>query len=140
MRWDLRLNQVNHDLEETIVKELCAFMNSNAADLLVGVDDNGSPIGLEKDYSTLKVPNYDYFAQHITNLINKHLGKEVNAYVELVPIQIGDTEVCWCKIRRSHSPVFVKKNNDKKFFIRANNTCQPLDSEEAHKYISEHWK
>ena len=140
MRWDFRLNRVNRDLEETIVKEFCAFMNSNAADLLVGVDDDGNPIGLEKDYSTLRVPNYDYFAQYITNLINKHLGKEVNACVELVPIQIGDTEVCWCRIRHSHSPVFVKKDNDKKFFIRANNTCQPLDSEEAHKYISEHWK
>ena len=140
MRWDIRLNHVNHALEETLIKEFCAFMNTNGGNLLIGVDDDGNPIGLEKDYSTFKTPGYDSFAQHITNLINNYLGKEKNQYVELEPILAEDHEICWCRISHSSESVFLNKDNDKKFFIRANNTCQPLDAEATHKYINQHWK
>jgi predicted RNA-binding protein len=140
MRWDMRQNQRNDALEEVIAKELCCFMNSSGGDLLIGVDDNGVPIGLEKDYSTFSDGNSDSFGQHITNLINKYLDRNANAYVELEFSKIDNNEICRCKVRSSPRPIYFSKNNEKKFFVRANNTCQPRNMEEAHSYISEHWR
>jgi len=140
LRWDVRQNQRNDALEEVIAKELCCFMNSGGGDLLIGVDDDGNPIGLDKDYSTFGRGNSDSFGQHITNMINKYLDRNANAYVELEFIKMDNNEICRCKIRSAKRPVFFLKSNEKRFFIRANNTCQPLDVEEAHRYISEHWK
>ncbi len=139
LRWDLKLEKRNTSLEDVISKELCAFMNSEGGDLLIGVDDAGNPIGLEKDYSTLKMKNYDGFVQHLTNMINKYLGKTNNTYVEFEPIQTKGMEICLCRIKQAQSPVFFNKDGEKKFFIRANNTCQPLDAEDAYKYITQHW-
>ena len=53
MRWNMKKNEKDSNLEGEIAKELCAFMNSGGGDLLIGVDDSGNPIGLEGDYSTV---------------------------------------------------------------------------------------
>jgi predicted HTH transcriptional regulator len=82
MRWDIRQNQQNTALEEVVAKELYCFMNSGGGDLLIGVDDDGNPIGLEKDYSTFGDKSSDGFSQHVPNVINKYLDKNANAYIE----------------------------------------------------------
>lgn len=140
LRWDVKLNQQNTVLEEVIAKELCCFMNSGGGNLLIGVDDDGKPVGLEKDYSTFKDNSSDGFSQHLTNLVNKYLDKNSNAYFEATFHKIEGKEICICKIKSAPRPIYLTKNNEKRFFVRMNNTCQPLDMEEAHKYISEHWK
>jgi hypothetical protein len=38
-------------------------------------------------------------------------------------------------------PVWVKnEGKEKVFYVRSANTTQPLDSEEAHRYIMSHWR
>ena len=140
LRWDVKLNQQNTALEEIIAKELCCFMNSGGGNLLIGVDDDGKAIGLEKDYSTFRDNSSDGFSQHLTNMVNKYLDKNSNAYFEASFHRLDGKEICLCKIKSAPRPVYLTKNNEKRFFVRMNNTCQPLDMEEAHKYISEHWK
>ena len=142
LRWDLKQNKPNTDLGIVIVKSLCAFMNSKGGDLFIGVDDDGKPLGLKKDYNTFSSKNSDDFLQHLTNLINKHLGKPTSAYIDIDFIYIDEIkdEICLCKIKPAKSPIFCKINNDKQFFRRSNNTSSSLDSEDAYKYISEHWE
>ena len=139
LRWDVNEERPNPALGEAVAKELCCFMNADGGDLLIGVDDDGEPVGLEKDYSTFKNGDADVFAQHVTNLVNKHLGKVANRCVELKFVKVRGAEVCWCAVKPSPEPVFFSKNGDKVLFRRSNNTCQPLDTEEAYKYIVQHW-
>ena len=139
LRWNVKKNRQDPTLEEVVAKELCCFMNSDGGNLLIGVNDDGEPVGLEKDYSTFKDGDADVFAQHVTNLVNKHLGKVASSYVVIKFVKVHNTEVCWCAVKPSPEPVFFSKNNDKLFFIRSNNTCQPLDAEESHRYILQHW-
>ena len=100
---------------------------------------SSKPVGLEKDYSTFKDGNSDVFAQHVINLANKHLGKVASSYVDMRFVKVRGAEVCRCAVKPSPEPVFFRKNNDKVLFRRANNTCQPLDAEEAYRYILQHW-
>ena len=140
MRWDVRQDQQSSVMEEVIAKELCAFMNVDGGNLLIGVDDDGTPIGLKNDYPTFKNKNADGFAQHMTNLITKYLGKISNSYVELSFHIADEMEICLCKIKHASSPIYLTKNNEKWFYVRLNNTVQHLNMEEAHKYISENWR
>lgn len=140
LRWDLRLEKINSALEDTVCKELCAFMNSGGGNMLIGVNDDGYPIGLEKDYATLKSKNHDGLVQHLTNLVNKYLGKINNAHVEFKQIRTSGVEICLCQIKQSQTPVFFNRGDEKIFFIRANNTCQPLNVEDAYLYIREHYE
>lgn len=139
MRWDMKENKQNLALEETIAKELCAFMNSDGGDLLIGVDDEGNPIGLEKDYSTFKNKSSDGFAQHVTNLVIKYLDKTANVYLSLSFHVVNKEEICLCRIKHASRPIYLTKNNEKRFYVRQNNTTQPLDIEQAYNYITDTW-
>jgi hypothetical protein len=33
----------------------------------------------------------------------------------------------------------MSSGNDKVFYVRSGNSTQPLDSEQAHRYITSHW-
>jgi len=56
-RWDLRENRINRSLETVVLKTLAGYMNAQGGTLLIGVADDGSIVGLEKDYSALKKPD-----------------------------------------------------------------------------------
>ena len=139
LRWDVRQNKVNPALEEAVAKEIACFMNSGGGKLLIGVDDDGNPKGLERDYNTFKKKDSDDFQKHLTNIIIKYLGKSIGASVTWSFHQLNGNEICLGEIPSSPQPVFVKINNEKKLFARMNSTCQPFDIQDALDYISRHW-
>ena len=54
-RWDLRQAVVSKVMETAVLKMVAAFLNSReGGTLLVGVADDGSVLGLESDYLTLR--------------------------------------------------------------------------------------
>ena len=136
MRWDMNKKQKNSVLEEVVAKELCAFMNADGGDLLIGVDDRGNPIGLEGDYSTFSHKDADRFSQHLVNRINEDLGRDATVNVTISFRQVEGYEICHCKIEPAPKPVYFKYSQ---FIVRVNNTCQPMNAREAHNYISTHW-
>ena len=48
-----QVEAVNKKLEEVILKTVAAFANSQGGTLLIGVDDEGTILGLEQDYLSL---------------------------------------------------------------------------------------
>ena len=139
LRWDVRTNQVNHALEEVMMKEIASFMNADGGKILIGVDDSGIPTGLDPDYQTLGQKNSGGFQEHLTNLVNKHLGKSANSCIVWDFHKIDGKEVCLGEIRPFPRPIYVRTKNEKRFYVRSNNTCQPYDVEEAIEYISRRW-
>ena len=74
LRWDLKEGVVNKKLEEVILKTVAAFANSQGGTLLIGVDDDGTILGLEHDYLSLGEVDRDKFELHIRNLLNQQFG------------------------------------------------------------------
>ena len=52
-RWDIKQKRVSRDLEEEVCATIAGFMNGNGGTLLIGIDDDGYPLGLTNDYKTL---------------------------------------------------------------------------------------
>ena len=61
LRWDYKQGTVNKKLEDVIMKSIAAFANGQGGTLLIGVDDFGTPLGLQHDLSTLTDGDRDTF-------------------------------------------------------------------------------
>ncbi len=83
-RWDLRENKVNRALEAVVLKTLAGYMNSSGGTLLIGVADDGSIVGLDRDYTTLKKPDRDGFEQALMTAIAAKLGADACRTVQIV--------------------------------------------------------
>jgi predicted HTH transcriptional regulator len=135
IRWDYKENTVNKKLEFVIAKTLCGFLNSDGGTLIIGVDDNGNVLGLDKDYSTLSKNDKDGFQLALNNIINTYLGKDIWVDINIVPCDNKD--VCVIKANPSKRSVFVKNEGKEEFYIRRGSGTTPLSFSEMEKYILE---
>ena len=138
-RWDYKQGIINKSLEYVIAKTVSAFMNSEGGKLLIGVSDDGSILGLENDYKTVKGGNRDGFLLQLTQVINNYLGKEFNHYIDIKIIDMDGCDVCIVNVDRSKIPVYLNNGNTEEFFIRASASSQPMSIKEAHDYTRLHW-
>lgn len=140
LRWDYKQNQMNKALENVILKTIAAFLNTNGGTLIIGVDDSGSVLGLENDYETVSKKSSDGFILTLTNLINQHLGKRVHKFINLEIVNHDDNDICAVTVSKCNGPVFLGKNDNETFFIRASASSQRLSVSEVVGYIKSHWK
>ena len=140
VRWDYRQNILNKKLEHEIAKTICSFGNTNGGRLLIGVDDKGAVLGLEKDYKTLgKKGNKDGFILQITNLIKNYLGKEYLDITHAEIFEIGQEDICLITVKKGKKPVYVKNQDRIEFYIRALASSEALNTKEAVDYITASW-
>ena len=139
-RFDLKQNTVNKALEAVVMKTLAGFMNSGGGTLLLGVSDNGTILGLENDYQTLKRKDKDGFEQLIMSSVSEKLGTAACKYIRLVFHSHNQMEVCRIIVERAGFPIYVKEGNSKKFYVRTGSGTRDMDIQEAINYISENWK
>ncbi len=142
MRWNWKENRLDKKMEEIILKTISAFSNAEGGKLLIGVNDEGSILGLEADYNTFKEANKDHFELHLRNILNNAFGKEFAARNLNVRFPIvNDQEICEIDIKAWITPMYCEladKNGSlqKKFYIRSGNTSQELDIQETASYIN----
>ena len=140
LRWDYERANVNKGLEQVMLKTIAAFSNAEGGTLLIGVNDDGEVIGLERDYTSLK-GNRDEFELHFRNLVNKHFGKFfVTKNIEITFPISEENEICQVEIKKSIKPVYLMTVNNngtksEKFYIRSGNSSQELNISEITPYI-----
>jgi len=142
LRWSYKEDTVTKKMEEIILKSISAFSNADGGTLIIGVDDEGSVLGLEKDYRSLD-GNKDEFEIHLRNLLNSNFGKNFstsNIKVTFFVLE-GDKEICKIDVTKGDRPLYmtITDNNgqkQEKFYVRSGNTSQELDLSEVSDYIS----
>ncbi|BCA58152.1 DUF3320 domain-containing protein [Sphingomonas sp. HMP6] len=141
LRWDIARSEVNRKLEEVVVKTLAGFANHSGGILLIGVADDGTVAGLDRDYATLGGGGRDKLELHLTNLLIKHFGTAFRASRIRIgfPLHEG-VEICRIDMDRSSSAAFVSTSDragvvTERFFVRAGNSTQEFGPSETHAYI-----
>lgn len=141
LRWDLEQSRINRTLEGVILKTLAGFLNSShGGTLLIGVADDGTIIGLEKDYQTLKKPNQDGFEQSIMTAISTNLGADLCSLVHVLFHVIDQKDICRLIISPAHRPVFLTQNGTPKLFVRTGGATRDLNIQEALEFVQIRWK
>lgn len=138
IRYDLKEWVVNKKLEYVIAKTIAAFMNTEGGTLLIGIDDDGNILWLEKDFQTLTKSNIDGFELHLRGLIKKHLGSFFEKHIKITFPSIDGKKICLVQITRSGKPVYVTFEGNENFFVRNGNSSIPKTRQEQSEYEKEH--
>ncbi len=140
LRWDVKRDQVNKDLERGVMKTITAFLNSKGGNLVIGVDDHSQIYGLESDMASLAKQNHDGFENHFNNLFVSMIGPEFRQYVKLSFHYIGNQSVSLVEVKQAHQPAYLKTEKGEDFFIRTGNATTSLKVSQVAPYISSQWR
>lgn len=134
-QWDVRKNGKNEKLRFSVLKTIAAFLNSEGGTLIIGVEDNGSIYGLEKDLSILSRGNFDQFEQTLVNIVCDKMGSTIPPFLKIRSETIQEKVVCAIDVQKSPRPVFLRTDKGLEFFIRAGCTSRSLDIPEIYDYL-----
>jgi hypothetical protein len=139
LRFDIKEGIVNKKLEYVIAKTVSAFLNTEGGTLIVGVDDDGNTLGLEKDIQTLTKQNIDGFELHLRQVIKKYLGDYFEKYIKVTFPKVDDKKICLIQISKSGKPIFITSEGNESFFVRNGNSSIPKNRQEQSEYEKIHW-
>jgi transcriptional regulator with XRE-family HTH domain len=145
LRYCLKSKKPEKHIEFSVIKNLCAFLNTNGGKLILGVDDNGKIIGLDStDFTTFQGTNkIDEFLKQLDNLINKYFGNQHSNFFDISFKEIEQKTIAIIDVASNNrNPTFIKAINDNKeaFYIRRNASAISLSMAEFYDYAKDKWK
>lgn len=139
LRWCYKTNSFVEELKFECLRTIVAFLNSDGGDLKIGIDDDGTVLGLEKDYSKLKNPTDDKFRLLINELISSYIGDVYHEFCRISFDERTYKKICIITVMRSDIPAYLYKNKKTLFYIRRDNRTIILDVEKAIRYAIRHF-
>jgi ATP-dependent Lon protease len=140
-RWNLHRGDRDPAIEREIVKAGAGYMNAHGGTLLIGVNDNHEPVGLESDYKLTKKGNRDprdSFENWLTDLFDNWIGKPALANVSISFESVDGHDICRVEVKISLQPVYARGKQSMDFYVRLNNGTRALNIEEAVEYVAAH--
>jgi len=138
--WDEKKKIVNKELQQSVMKTITGFMNTQGGMLIIGVNDKKEVCGLENDLKNVKKRNTDGFENFFNLIFTNMIGLEFRHYIDISFEKINKKDLCIIKVKASSKPVYLKDQKSEHFYIRAGNATHPLRISEATRYIEENFK
>lgn len=131
LRTNLHTNRRDRAMEAAVTKTLAAFLNSDGGALVIGVADDGAPVGIAVDGFGTE----DRMSLHLRNIVNRDMGPLAMAYIRLSYEDCDGVRVMVAHCERSDRPVYVKDGNAEKFYIRTGPSTTELVTSATVDYI-----
>ena len=135
LRTNLHINDFDKKIEHATLKTIVAYLNSKGGILLVGVNDKGEVIGIEKD----NFQTNDKLNLHFTNLLKNTIGNQYLPLINFELVKIDGKHVLRIDCKKSDRPVFLKVDEEE-FFIRNGPSSVKLTGSELVNYIERRFK
>ena len=136
LRVNLHTGDKDKRMELAVLRTLAGFLNRDGGTLIVGVADDGTPLGLEFD----GFPDEDRMGLHLVNIVNSSMGANVWAYMHLNFDDLEERRVMAVRCERSPKPVFVDHSGAVRFYVRTGPSTTQLSVDVANEYISQRFK
>lgn len=136
LRINLHTGEADKRMELSVLKTLAGFMNTNGGTLIVGVSDDGTPIGIEAD----KFSNEDKMSLHFANIVKARMGPQVMVVIHAHFEDYDDGRVLVIPCPQSPVPVFVKDGDIERFYIRTGPSTTELTASQTPGYIKQRFK
>ena len=131
LRANLHTGEHDKKVENSALKTIVAFLNSEGGILLIGVSDKGEISGIEKD----GFEDNDKFNRHFTNLIKERIGNEYLPYMNFELVLIEGKSIMKVECRKSDKPVFLKYDACEEFYIRVGASSLQIIGSKILEYI-----
>lgn len=136
LRTNLHTGQPDEKMQLAALKTIAAFLNAGGGTLLIGVGDDGKPIGLAVD----GFPNEDKMSLHLVNLMRDRIGELFLPYVHPEFVDHGGHRILSVRCERGPKPAFVKDGPVHRFFVRGANATAELIGQAVIDYSAHRFK
>jgi hypothetical protein len=138
LRWHLHKKAVDKVIENEVLGTVVAFCNTKGGEILIGVADDGTILGLDSDH----FPNTDKFLLHLRNLLAARIIPSILHFVEYEIVNVHGTSICRIECSSSTKDVWLKpdKQSQEQFFIRSGPSSTQLMPRQAVDYIRDHFQ
>ena len=133
LRTNLHTGEKDPRMENAVVKTIAGFLNTHGGTLIIGVSDDGNPVGIGAD----GFANEDKMSLHLTNMVNAKIGGKAWASVHA---NFGDQDgvrVLVVRCERARSPAYVRDGDGQTFYVRTGVATVALSTSECVEYIKD---
>lgn len=143
------------DVSYKVAKAICAFMNSEGGQVIIGIKDNSEIQGIDFDYGLFEGDAFkkrDHFKLAFDNLVSHFFDYSVWTLIHTAIEEVNGKDICIISVDFSpNGPVFLRNrimNNEtkkydiikKEFYFRGEASTLPLtDIEELVNYVLNKW-
>jgi type I restriction enzyme R subunit len=137
LRWSLKEDRRDDKgVTHAALKTIAAFLNTEGGDLLLGVADNGSIVGIEHD----QLENDDKFMRHLTQVVRNGMGDRAGTCIDPKTQIVQGKTVCVVSCQRSPEAIFlrwkgIETSPEGDFFVRHGPGTIKLPPDSANEYI-----
>ena len=133
LRVNLHTGEKDPRMEQAIVKTVAGFVNTSGGTLVVGVSDDGAPVGLEPD----GFANEDKANLFLIDLLKSRLGAPAMLYIHPRFEDYQEERVLVVDCHRAKAPVYAKEGSTERFYIRTGAATTELTASQMSAYISQ---
>ena len=128
--------------EASVLKPVAGFLNARGGFLFIGVDDNGTPLGIQPDLD-MKSWNTEKYVRHLTQRIGGEFGSAAATSTHISIETVKGLEVCVVEVDPSPDPVWLlkaeKSGKRKAFYVRTSNSTRELSGPDLVSYFRKRW-
>ena len=136
LRTNLHTGNKDPRMELAVLKTLAGFLNTNGGTLVVGISDDGSPVGIQAD----EFDNEDKMNLHLVNIVKSRMGIPAMTTLHVNFDDHDDCRVMVVKCRKALTPVFVKDGDTERFYIRTGPSTTELSPSQTQDYIKQRFR
>ena len=137
-RWNAQEKRRDKRMEEVVVKTVAGMLNDQGGTLLIGVANDGTPVGLHADYAQVKPPNPDGYINWLDTLFENSIGHAGASRLRIRIDQVNGHDLCRIDVPSSSRPIWVKnKGNDDILYQRRNNSTRQVPPTEVEAFVAE---
>ena len=131
LRVNLFTNQPDPKIEHAALKTIAAFLNTHGGTLVIGVNDQKEPVGIQRDAFSSE----DKMDQHLANLLRDRIGAHQMLCIHPSFADYKGERVLIVRCERSKLPAYLKDGGSEKFYIRTSGTTTELQPSKVQDYI-----
>jgi ATP-dependent Lon protease len=137
LRVSLHSGNPDDRVELACLKTIAAFLNTHGGSLVVGLDDEGQPVGLDHD----NFDSEDKMSLHLVNLVNNRMGPLAMTCTDIRFEDCGGKRIMVVKCLKASKPIFYKEKGSETeaFYVRTGPSTTQLSASQTQDYISQAW-
>ena len=136
LRTNLHTGPPDQRMELSVLKTLAGFLNTNGGTLVVGVSDDGTPLGIKED----KFPNEDKMSLHLVNIVKARINPQALTAMHMHFEDYDGDRVMVIHCQKSPAAVFVKDGEHERFYVRTGPSTTELKASQTQDYIRQRFK
>ena len=136
LRTNLHTGKKDPRIEFAILRTLAGFLNTNGGTLIIGLSDDGTPLGIEVDGFL----NEDKMSLHLVNIVKSAMGPQAMTQIHAHFEDYDDSRVMIVRCRKATTAIYVKDGNMEHFFIRTGPSTTELTASQIQDYIRQRFR